>query len=85
MIAALLKLLDNADTERRIAAFLVGLALPVINSKFGLNIPSDQVIAAMALALGYVVQSAIKAAVVAPKPTVDQAVAAIAGLPPAKP
>ncbi len=46
-----------SDTFRRLIAGLVGVALPVINAKLGLNIPSEQVIAAILLVAGYIGQS----------------------------
>ncbi len=46
-----------SGTFRRAIAALVAVALPVINSKLGLNIPSEQVIAAITAAVGYIAQS----------------------------
>lgn len=47
----------TSDTMRRIIAALVGLALPVLNQKLGLNIPTEQVIAGLVFVLGYIAQS----------------------------
>lgn len=46
-----------SGTFRRAVAALVAVALPIINSKLGLNIPSEQIIAAIVAAAGYVAQS----------------------------
>ncbi len=46
-----------SPTFRRILAAVVGLVLPLLNSKLGLNIPPEQVISAMALMAVYIGQS----------------------------
>ncbi len=58
----------QSDTFRRIIAALVAVALPVVNQKLGLNIPNEQVIAAisfLALYLGQSVANSIHARSVA--------------------
>lgn len=45
-------------TFRRIIAGLVGLVLPILNQKLHLDIPSEQVVAGIILAAGYIAQSA---------------------------
>lgn len=47
----------TSDTFRRAVAGAVGVLLPLLNAKLGLNIPSDQVIAAIMLVAGYIAQS----------------------------
>jgi len=47
----------KSDTFRRILAALVGLLLPVLNKKLGLDIPPEQVVSAMALMALYIAQS----------------------------
>lgn len=47
----------KSDTFRRIIAAIVGLALPFMNQKLGLNIPSEQVIAAIVFLAVYIGQS----------------------------
>ena len=47
----------KSDTFRRMVAGLVGVALPLLNAKLGLNIPTEQVVAAIVLVGGYIAQS----------------------------
>lgn len=47
----------KSDSFRRIVAALVGVALPVVNAKLGLNIPSEQVVGALVVVGGYIAQS----------------------------
>ncbi len=86
MLNAIFKLIDNADTERRIAAFLVGLAIPIINAHLSTPLPSEQVIGGVTLALGYIVTSTMNAmaktkAASQPVTTVDQAAVVLAAVP----
>ncbi len=49
----------SQGSVRRLAAFVVGLALPPLNKKLGLDIPSEQVIAGLAFVGAYIGQSLI--------------------------
>lgn len=79
----------KSDTFRRIVAGIVGVALPFINSKFGLNIPQEQVISAIGLAAVYIGQSTVNAmharSVESKTVTVEQAAAVLAAAAGAKP
>jgi hypothetical protein len=73
----------KSDTFRRIIAGLVGLALPVLNQKLNLNIPSEQVVAAIILAAGYIAQSAANTMHARSVAAGTAAVAAVTGVDPA--
>ena len=49
----------KSDTFRRAVAFLIGILLPLLNSKLGLNIPNEQVVSAIVLVAGYIAQSVV--------------------------
>ena len=51
----------KSDTFRRILAGLVGVVLPVLNKKLGLDIPQEQVVAAIGLVAVYIAQSVANA------------------------
>lgn len=50
----------EADSMRRLLVMLLGMALPVLNRKLGLDIPPEQVVGMLTLAGGYVLQSAAR-------------------------
>lgn len=70
MLEKLMEFLDNADTERRIAATIAAIAMPYVNSKLSVPLSNEAVIAAMVAAMGYVFQSAHTAAARARAPKV---------------
>ena len=49
----------KSDTFRRAVAFSVGMAAPYLNQKFGLNVPTEQVVAGTIFAAGYIAQSVV--------------------------
>ncbi len=51
----------KSDTFRRLLMALVGALLPLLNSKLGLNIPSEQVVAAIGGIAVWIAQSGWKA------------------------
>lgn len=51
----------KSDTFRRLIAGAVGVLLPLINAKFNLNIPTEQVVASIMLIAGYIAQSTANA------------------------
>jgi hypothetical protein len=56
-LANVLKNAIATGSLKRIAAFAVGLAIPPLNKQLGIDVPQDQVIAALVFIGGYIVQS----------------------------
>ena len=54
-----------SGTGRRILVFVLGFLTVALNNKLGLNLNAEQLAAEIALALGYLIQSASKQASVA--------------------
>ncbi len=52
----------SSPTFRRILYALVGVLLPIVNARFGWNIPTEQVIGAMTVLLGLITSSTINQA-----------------------
>lgn len=52
----------TSGTGRRLLAFLLGLALPILNKKLNLELDATAIVADVALVLGYIAQSAFKQA-----------------------
>ncbi len=52
----------SSPTFRRILYALVGVLLPIVNQRFGWNIPTEQVIGAMTVLLGLITSSTINQA-----------------------
>lgn len=56
--------LENPST-RRLLALVAGVVTPILNQKLSLNIPDDQVLAVLGLALAYITGSNWKEAALA--------------------
>ncbi len=56
-----LQFIADSGALRRAAAALTAVLLPLLNQKLGLNVPSEQVIGAMTVLGGYVLQSSAHA------------------------
>jgi hypothetical protein len=49
----------QSKSFKRAVAVIAGLALPVLNSKLGLGLSSEEVVAGITLVGGYILQSAV--------------------------
>jgi hypothetical protein len=55
----------SSGTGRRLLVLLLGLLLPLLNKKLGLELDANALVADVVLVLGYIVQSAGKEAIMA--------------------
>lgn len=68
----------GGSSFKRIVAAVVMVVLPLLNAKLGLDIPSEQVVAAILGIAGYIVQSGMKSAAVAKADSNTEAAAILA-------
>lgn len=50
----------KSDTFRRMVGALLGVAIPIVNKKWGLNLSENEVLGILMLIVGWVVQSGLK-------------------------